>query len=37
VLLSRHYPMRDRLRARFFYHVLLATRSAFASRAVNGN
>ncbi|MFM0664955.1 glycosyltransferase family 2 protein [Paraburkholderia sediminicola] len=37
VLLSRHYPMRDRLRARFFYHVLLATRSTFAVRAPHGN
>jgi len=32
VLLSRHYTMRDRLRARFFYHLLLATRSTFALR-----
>jgi glycosyltransferase involved in cell wall biosynthesis len=37
VLLSRHYPMRERLRARFFYHVLLATRSTFALRAPHGN
>jgi hypothetical protein len=37
VLLSRHYPMRERLRARFFYHVLLATRSTFALRAPQGN
>jgi hypothetical protein len=37
VLLSRHYPMRERLRARFFYHVLLATRSIFALRASHGN
>lgn len=36
VLLSRHYPMRDRLRARFFYHMLLAIRSAFALRKPNG-
>jgi glycosyltransferase involved in cell wall biosynthesis len=37
VLLSRHYPMRERLRARFFYHLLLATRSAFALRAPHGS
>lgn len=37
LLLSRHYPMRERLRARFFYHVLLATRSTFASRVPHGN
>lgn len=37
VLLSRHYPMRDRLRARFLYHMLLATRSTFALRAPHGN
>ncbi|EIF31472.1 glycosyl transferase [Burkholderia sp. Ch1-1] len=37
VLLSRHYPMRDRLRARFLYHVLLAARSTFALRAPHGN
>ncbi|MFM0200278.1 glycosyltransferase family 2 protein [Paraburkholderia fungorum] len=37
VLLSRYYPMRERLRARFFYHVLLATRSTFALRAPHGN
>lgn len=37
VLLSKHYPMRDRLRARFLYHVLLAARSMFALRASQGN
>ncbi|MFM0307706.1 glycosyltransferase [Paraburkholderia sp. RL17-383-BIF-A] len=37
VLLSKHYPMRDRLRARFFYHLLLAARSTFALRAPHGN
>ncbi|WP_454825260.1 glycosyltransferase family 2 protein [Paraburkholderia xenovorans] len=37
VLLSKHYPMRDRLRARFLYHVLLAARSTFAQRAPHGN
>lgn len=37
VLLSRHYPMRDRLRARFFYHLLLAARSTFALRATHGH
>lgn len=37
VLLSKHYPMRDRLRARFLYHVLLAARSTFALRAPHGN
>ncbi|MFM0598489.1 glycosyltransferase family 2 protein [Paraburkholderia dilworthii] len=36
VLLSKHYPMRDRLRARFFYHVLLAARSTFALRTPHG-
>ncbi|WP_144113639.1 glycosyltransferase family 2 protein [Paraburkholderia sp. BCC1886] len=36
VLLSKHYPLRDRLRARFLYHVLLATRSTFALRASHG-
>lgn len=36
VLMSRHYPMRDRLRARFLYHVLLATRSTFAVRGTSG-
>ncbi|HZZ12117.1 MAG TPA: glycosyltransferase family 2 protein [Paraburkholderia sp.] len=35
VLMSRHYPMRDRLRARFFYHVLLATRSSLAGRGAH--
>ncbi|SMG26050.1 glycosyltransferase family 2 protein [Paraburkholderia susongensis] len=30
VLLSKHYPMRERLRARFFYHVLLAARATLA-------
>jgi hypothetical protein len=37
VLLSRHYRMCERLRARFFYHVLLATRSTFGSHASHGN
>jgi glycosyltransferase involved in cell wall biosynthesis len=32
VLLSRHYALRDRLRARFFYHVLLAARSTLSPR-----
>lgn len=36
VLLSEHYPMRERLRARFFYHVLLAARSTLAFRAPHG-
>ncbi|WP_027211454.1 glycosyltransferase family 2 protein [Burkholderia sp. WSM2232] len=36
VLLSRHYSLRDRLRARFLYHVLLATRSTLAPRTPPG-
>ncbi|CAE6707653.1 glycosyltransferase [Paraburkholderia domus] len=37
VLLSRHYPMDDRLRARRFYRLLLAGRSTFALRAPYGS
>ncbi|MBW0447370.1 glycosyltransferase [bacterium M00.F.Ca.ET.228.01.1.1] len=36
VLLSKHYALRDRLRARFLYHVLLATRSTLAPRTPPG-
>ncbi|NML33908.1 glycosyltransferase family 2 protein [Paraburkholderia antibiotica] len=33
VLLSKHYPLRERLRARFLYHLMLAARATFASPA----
>ncbi|WP_025599774.1 glycosyltransferase family 2 protein [Burkholderia sp. WSM2230] len=36
VLLSKHYALRDRLRARFLYHLLLATRSTLAPRTPPG-
>jgi len=36
VLLSKHYALRDRLRARFLYHVLLAARSTLAPRTPPG-
>ncbi|WP_244145924.1 glycosyltransferase family 2 protein [Paraburkholderia caledonica] len=36
VLLSKHYALRDRLRARFLYHLLLATRSTLGARMPPG-